>query len=131
MAYLTISDGNSRSDLWMEALFLTRKYVQIGMRLDRVTAAQKVEEYWSPDSYMSYSVVGQIKNSFTRWNYLLRGTFGKVLSSGDATRSMTAVFNYRVFRNVYAGANYFNLVTTRSDGRYRYSGWMLSCTWSR
>ncbi|MDP8238078.1 MAG: tetratricopeptide repeat protein [Candidatus Hatepunaea meridiana] len=132
LAYLAISDGNGRTDLWSEGRYLIQKHIQVGARYDAIKAESQKEGYWTPvDKYTTLSGVIVLQNKFPRWNYKLRASFGKVLTTGDATRNISGIVQYRLQKAVYLGLAYSNLLTNRVDGRYEYSGFTASLTWSR
>ncbi len=129
--YLTISDGNGRLDLWLEVLYQLQRYMHLGLRYDHIQAEVEAEEYWAPHSYTSIMGVAQLKNSFTRWNYKLHGGLGRILGTGYTTRNFSAALEYRLRKSTQLGLSYFSLVTSRYDGRYKYSGITGSVTWSK
>lgn len=130
LSYMELSDGNSRTDLGAEIRYILHKNIQAGLLYDRVDAEMEKPEYWTPDAYSTLSAVIQLENTSTQWYYKIRGTVGRVLPSYDATRTINASFQYKATRAIYLGLALTDLLTTRIDGRYKYTGITGSVTWN-
>lgn len=131
IALIAVSDGNTRTDMWGEWRRVFSRLIQIGGRYENISAKRVAEQYWSPSSYQTISLVAQLHNSFNRWSYKVHGGVGRVLSTNDALRNFSAQIQWRLAPSIYLSAGLLDLATTRIDGRYWYRGVSASLTLER
>ncbi len=125
---LSISDGNTRTELAIEGLYDFYTYLNVGGRYDNISTKFEAPGYWSPDTYETVIGLVELENSFHRWSYSLRGGIGKVLSTENSIRQFSAELTYRFSRTFNTTLAYSSLRTSRIDGEYRYQGLMASLT---
>lgn len=128
IGYLSVSDGNTRTDLYLEGLYDLYSYLNVGGRYDNISAKFDAPGYWSPDTYETVIGLVELGNSFHRWTYSVRGGIGKVLSTDNSIRQFSAQLTYRFSKTFNAAFAYSSLRTSRIDGEYRYQGLMGSIT---
>gem|GEM_PF-1887464 len=124
--FISISDGNNRSDSRIEALYRFGRSLNVGARYEGVAAGRGATEYWAPSSYSAVGALAQLAVTGVRLDYYVTGSFGKVLVSNSPQRSLIVKLLYRFGGHVVAELNYSNSLTTRVDGYYRYSGLTLA-----
>ena len=131
VALISVSDGNTRTDIWGEWRRVFSKLIQIGGRYENISAKRVAPQYWSPATYQTISVVAQMQNSFNRWSYEIHGGVGRVLSTNDALRNFSAQIQWRISPSIYFSGGLLDLATTRVDGQYKYRGVSASITLQR
>jgi len=128
--YQFISDGNNRTNLMLSGGYKLNRFFSVGLNHNSIRAKQEADAYWSPDQYQTFAGWATLHNSFTKWNYRMRGSIGRVQSTGDATREFSADLGYNPSERLNVGFAYSTLNTSRVDGEYQYSRWSLSLNWS-
>ncbi|MFH0765323.1 MAG: tetratricopeptide repeat protein [Calditrichota bacterium] len=129
-SFLSISDDNSRTDLWVSAGYKLRPSLTLSLRYDNVSAKDEVPAYWSPRSYETIQGIANLSNTLSRFSYTLEGGVGRVLKTNDSIRQLRVEIQFRISPKIQAGANYSSLKTTRRDGQYNYQGLAGSLTLS-
>ncbi len=130
IAYISISDGNIRTDIWLDGGYRFKKYLFGGLRYDNISAANEVSAYWSPLEYQTVSGWIRLENSFTRWSYSLYGSVGRVLTTQDNLRRFSGNLSYRISKMLSLNLSYLTLQTVRPDGKYWYKGASGSLLWN-
>lgn len=121
-AYISISDGIKRSDIWLNGGYRLKEYLFGGARYENISATEFNDAYWTPDEYQTVSGWLQMSNNFTRWSYSLYGSLGRVLVTNDNIRRFSGTISFRVSKRISLNMAYLALQTTRKDGAYWYRG---------
>ena len=129
--YMFLSDGNTRTDAWLNCAYRLNPVIDLGLRFDTVGANEERDEYWAPSSYAS--VIGwiSIQKRLQKLSYKLKGGIGRVISTDNSVRQFQLDLGYNINRYFSFGFGYSGFATNRVDGSYRYNGWIASLSWSR
>jgi len=129
--YMFLSDGNTRTDAWLNCAYRLNPVIDLGLRFDTVGASEERDEYWAPSSYAS--VIGWIslQKRLSRLSYKLKGGIGRVFTTDNSVRQFQLDLGYNINRYFSFGFGYSGFATNRVDGSYRYNGWIASLSWSR
>ncbi|MCX7835485.1 MAG: tetratricopeptide repeat protein [bacterium] len=128
--YISISDRNSRTDLWSEIGYKISPILTIGGRYDWVSSPDtgKIGGYWAPKNYASITGWIKLANQLDRFNYEVKLNLGQVMNTKNTISTTQAKLGYKMVEWLTTDFSYFHLRTIRLDGKYNYEGLLGSLT---
>lgn len=124
IAYLTISDNNSRTDLWTELKYRVSPIFALGIRYESVSARDSgnIGGYWAPKDYSTVGGWLKLANKFNNFSYEFKWNVGQIIKTKDSVHHGSAMLTYRLSERFTTSASYYYLRTVRKDGHYQYEG---------